>query len=135
MEVRVEHLGNVQFEITAREHKILCDQPLDKGGDDEGMTPPELMLGSLASCAAYYAAEYLKKRGLATEGTRVRLTAEKIFGPARLDNFQIEIDVPVELCEQDQMGVERAVKHCLIHNTLLTPPTIGIQVKSVVGVG
>ena len=77
MEVRVEHLGNVQFEITAREHKILCDQPLDKGGDDEGMTPPELMLGSLASCAAYYAAEYLKKRGLATEGTRVRLTAEK----------------------------------------------------------
>ncbi len=72
MEVLVEHLGNVQFEIKARAHTILCDQPVDKGGDDEGMTPPELMLAALASCAGYYAAEYLKKKGLATEGTRVR---------------------------------------------------------------
>jgi putative redox protein len=135
MEVQVEHLGNVQFEITAREHKILCDQPLDKGGDDEGMTPPELMLASLASCAAFYAAAYLKKQGLATEGTRVRLTAEKVFGPARLDNFKIEIDVPVDLSEQDRMGVDQAVHHCLIHNTLLSPPTIGIEVTSVVRVG
>jgi putative redox protein len=135
MEVHVEHLGNVQFEITAREHKILCDQQVSNGGDDEGMTPPELMLASLASCAAYYAAEYLKKKGLATEGTRVRLTAEKIFGPARLDNFQIEIDVPVDLSEQDLMGVDQAVHHCLIHNTLLNTPTIGIRVKTVAAVG
>jgi len=132
MEVQVEHLGNVQFEIETRGHKILCDQPLDKGGDDEGMTPPELMLASLASCAGYYAAEYLKKRGLATEGTRVRVTADKVFGPARLDNCQIEIDAPVALCEEDLAGAERAVKHCLIHSTLLTPPTIGIVIKSAV---
>src|SRR4051794_34680575 len=132
MEVNVEHIGNVQFEIKTREHTILCDQPTDKGGDDEGMTPPELMLGSLASCAAYYAAEYLRKRGLATKGTRVRVTADKLLGPARLDNFQIKIEAPVELCEEDQAGVQRAVKHCLIHNTLLNPPTIGIEVKSAV---
>jgi hypothetical protein len=27
MEVLVEHLGAVQFEIEARQHKIVCDQP------------------------------------------------------------------------------------------------------------
>jgi len=132
MEVQVEHLGNVQFEVETRGHKILCDQPLNAGGDGEGMTPPELMLASLASCAGYYAAEYLKKKGLATEGTRVRVTADKVFGPARLDNFQIEIESPVSLSEEDLAGAERAVKHCLIHNTLLNPPTIGIVVKAAV---
>jgi len=51
-----------------------------------GMTPPELLLASLGSCAAYYAAEYLHRHELATEGTRVRLVAEKIKNPARVDN-------------------------------------------------
>ncbi len=63
------------------------------------------------------------------------MTADKIFGPARLDNFQIEIDAPVGLSEEDLAGMDRAVKHCLIHNTLLNPPTIGIQIKSAVVVG
>lgn len=47
MEVRVEHLGGVQFEITARQHRIVSDQPAENGGFDEGMTPPELLLASL----------------------------------------------------------------------------------------
>lgn len=134
MEIRVEHLGDVQFEIKARQHTIACDQPAESGGHDEGMTPPELMLASLGSCAGFYAAAYLKKKGLATEGTHVRVTADKVLGPARLDNFQIEIDVPVDLTEEDRMGVDQAVHHCLIHNTLLHPPTIGIQVRSVTAV-
>jgi uncharacterized OsmC-like protein len=65
MEVTVEHLGSVQFEIRARQHTIACDQPEASGGFDEGMTPPELMLASLGSCAGYYVAQYLRKKGLA----------------------------------------------------------------------
>ena len=53
MEVTVEHLGAVQFEIKARQHTIACDQPPENGGFDEGMTPPELLLASLASCAGF----------------------------------------------------------------------------------
>jgi putative redox protein len=70
MEVTVEHLGAVQFEIKARQHTIACDQPPENGGHDEGMTPPELLLASLGSCAAFYASQYLRKHKLATEGTR-----------------------------------------------------------------
>jgi len=49
MEVLVEHLGGVQFAITARHHRIACDQPEENGGFDEGMTPPELLLAFLGS--------------------------------------------------------------------------------------
>ena len=129
MEVTVEHLGAVQFEIRARQHTIVCDQPPENGGHDEGMTPPELLLASLASCAGFYAAQYLRKFKLATEGTRVRVTAEKAKDPARLDNFVIEVESPVELSAQHQEGIERSVHHCLIHNTLLHPPKISLQLK------
>jgi putative redox protein len=130
MEVRVEHLGSVQFEIKARQHTIPCDQPSESGGFDEGMTPPELLLASLGSCAAYYAAQYLRKFKLSTEGTRVVVTADKVKDPvARIDNFRIEIETPMELTEQHRAGVERAVHHCLIHNTLLHPPKIEIALK------
>jgi len=39
MEVSVDYLGGVQFEIKARQHTIACDQPPENGGYDEGMTP------------------------------------------------------------------------------------------------
>jgi uncharacterized OsmC-like protein len=129
MEVTVEHLGDVQFEIKARQHTIVCDQPPENGGFDEGMTPPELLLASLGSCAGFYAAQYLRKHKLATEGTRVRITAAKVKDPARIDNFVIEIETPLDLTDQHRAGVESAVHHCLIHNTLLHPPQMAIEVK------
>ena len=132
MEVLVEHLGAVQFEITARQHKIVTDQPSENGGFDEGMTPPELLLASLGSCAGFYAAQYLKKYKLAAEGTKVRVTAEKLKEPPRLDHFRIEVEVPLAFSEQHRNGIEEAVHHCLIHNTLLHPPEITLKVGSVV---
>jgi len=133
MEVTVEHLGSVQFEIRTRNHSIISDQPIKDGGFDEGMTPPELLLASLGSCAGYYAAQYLRRQKLATEGTRVRVTCEKVKDPlARLTNFVIEVDAPVELSEEQRKGVEEAVEHCLVHNTLLHTPKIALKVAGAV---
>src|SRR6516162_793915 len=109
MEITVEHLGAVQFEIRARQHRIVCDQPESSGGFDEGMTPPELMLASLGSCANYYAAQYLQKQGLASEGTRVRVTAGKTTGPARLDNFKIEVRLAVLVGAEHRIAVGEAL--------------------------
>jgi len=130
MEVWVEHLGSVQFEIRARSHSIVSDQPAENLGHDEGMTPPELLLASLGACAGFYAAQYLRKHRLANEGTRVRVTAEKVKDPARVDNFRIEVEIPGEFSDLHRSGIEEAVHHCLIHNTLLHPPKIAIEIKS-----
>jgi putative redox protein len=132
MEVLVEHLGGVQFEIKARQHTIVCDQPPENGGYDEGMTPPELLLASLGSCAGFYAVMYLKKHKLSMEGTRVHVSAEKAKAPARMEDFRITVDVPADFTEEHKKGIEDAVHHCLIHNTLLNPPRISLEIKSVV---
>jgi uncharacterized OsmC-like protein len=134
MEVIVEHLGDVQFEITARQHRVISDQPADNNGHDEGMTPPELLLASLGSCAAYYAVDYFKRNKIAVEGVKARVKAEKVKGPFRLDNFRIEVEVANELDENQLKGLEDAVHRCLIHNTLLQPPKIELTIHAVVAV-
>ena len=91
MEVSAHNLGDTKFEVAARGHRVICDQPIENGGADEGMSPPEFLLASLATCAGYYATQYLKARGLPTEDLRVRVTAEKAAQPARLASFEIEV--------------------------------------------
>ena len=131
MEITVEYLGSLQFEIKARNHSIICDQPLEDGGFDEGATPPELLLASLGSCSAFYAAQYLRKHKLAGEGSRVRVTCDKVKTPVpRLTNFVIEVDALVELTDEHRKGIRDAVEHCLVHNTLLHAPKITLKVES-----
>ena len=129
MEITVKHLDNVRFEATARGHSVVCDQPPSNGGADSGMTPPEFLLVSLGTCAGFYAAEYLRTRGLPTTGLEVKVTAEKAKQPARLAAFRIEVTTP-PLDAQHEAGVLRAVKACLIHNTLLNVPTIEMVVHA-----
>jgi uncharacterized OsmC-like protein len=128
--VIVKQLSGVKFSVEARHHSVVCDQPLDNGGTDQGMTPPELMLAALGSCAAYYAAQYLKTRGLADTGVEVSVSAEKLKGPARLGNFKIDVASPVELTAEQDQAMVNSVRHCLIHNTLLTPPEIEIKLHA-----
>jgi len=127
MEVKITHLDKVKFAIHSRSHSVICDQPTENGGEDSGMTPPELLLASLGSCAAFYAMQYLKTRNLAETGVEVTVTAEKLKQPARVGNFRVHVVCPVSLTEEQTEGLMRSVHHCLVHNTLLTPPEIKIE--------
>ncbi len=134
MEVVAHYLGSSKFEIASRGHRVICDQPIENGGSDEGMSPPEFLLASLATCAAYYAAQYLKTRGLPTDGLEVRVGAEKAQQPARLASFHIQVSTTA-IDERHQAGVLRAAKACLIHNTLLGAPSIEVSVNAAVPPG
>ncbi len=123
MDITVRYSGGTKFEAMARGHRVICDQPLDNGGADDGMTPPEFLLVSLGTCAGFYAAQYLKLHGLPTEGLDVKVSAEKAKAPARLGKMRIEVLLP-QLLPEHEAGLLRAVNACLVHNTLTHSPEI-----------
>jgi uncharacterized OsmC-like protein len=123
MQIRVQHLEKVRFEATARGHRVISDQPAANGGGDTGMTPPELLLASLAACAGFYAAQYLKNHSLPQTGLGVVVAADKVLAPARLGRFQVQVHAP-GLPAEHEAGLLRAVNACLIKNTLAHPPVI-----------
>lgn len=49
----VAHQAGDRFELQVRGHRLLCDQPPGRGGTDQGPTPTELFVASLAACVAF----------------------------------------------------------------------------------
>jgi uncharacterized OsmC-like protein len=130
MQVQIRQIEGVRFEIDSRNPTIICDQPAENGSADSGTTPPELLLASLGSCAAFYAVQYLKTRNLADGGVEVSVKAEKLKQPARMGNFEIDVISPVPLTDEQHQAMMNSIRHCLIHNTLLSPPEIEINLTA-----
>jgi len=129
MDVKVRWLDGTRFEMTARGHQVLSDQPVDNAGADSAMTPSELFLSSLGACAAYYAAEYLHARSLPDDGLEIHVSGEKGDKPPRLVSLRIEVIAP-GLTQRHRDGILRAVDSCLLKHTLNKPPQMEVKVVS-----
>ncbi|HEU0124169.1 MAG TPA: OsmC family protein [Bryobacteraceae bacterium] len=128
MEVKVTYKNGMQYEAEARGHKVLCDQPLDAGGADGGMTPPEFLLASLGTCVMYYAANYLRLHQISADGMTVAVQAGKAANPGRLDDFVIQVEIPATTEARHLEGARRSAEKCLIKNTLAHAPRIDVRV-------
>jgi len=131
MEITVQQVAGVCFSIESHGRRILCDQPLNNGGTGLGLSPPELVLASLGSCAAWCAHRVLTAKSLPATGLVVRVTEEMGTSPVRLDHFRIAITLPPLTDERHASALRSSVEQCLIHYTLLHPPSI--QVTASVG--
>jgi putative redox protein len=129
MQVKIRCIGGTKFEMTAGSHRVLSDQPLENGGSDAAMTPPELFLSALGSCSAYYAEEYLRARGLPDEDLEIHVSAEKGGRPLRIVSLRIDVIAP-GLTQRHRDGLLRAVDACLLTHTLHTPPRVEVHVAA-----
>jgi uncharacterized OsmC-like protein len=125
MKTTVRYIDGVRFEAETRGHRVQTDLELTSGGADKAMSPPELLLASLGTCAGFYAMQYLNAHRLPVAELEVDVTAEKAKDPARLGVFRIEVRGPAAANPE---GLKRAVEKCLIHNTLMYPPKIEVLI-------
>ncbi|MFH1092847.1 MAG: OsmC family protein [Candidatus Omnitrophota bacterium] len=126
MQVEVDYLGGMKFSADCAKHKVIIDQPLGAGGRDEGATPPQLFLSSLASCVGVYVVSYCKQTGIECQGMQIKIKAEKVSGPDRLDDIKIEVSLPNAELGQRHDAVIAVAKKCLIHNTIKHNPKIDV---------
>ena len=128
MQSCTRYVEGKKFESFIGGYRVVSVQAASEGGGGAEPTPPELLLAPLGTCAGHYAVEYLRTRALPSSGLRVYVSAEKAERPARLDSFRVVVDVP-GIEERRQQGVLRAVKACLIRNTLAMSPAIAVEVS------
>lgn len=128
MNLSVKYLKGKKFEIICRSHRIIIDQPESEGGTDQGVTPIELLNASLASCAAFYAMTFLKRRISTFSGLEIRSTWLYLEDPHRVGTIHLSIVLPQRLSEYEKRGLLRTVQHCTVENTLKYPPQIHIDI-------
>ena len=126
----VKYLEGTKFEVACRSHKIITDQPKSEDGTDQGMTPVELLNAALASCAAYYAVMFLRRRIPDLKELEVQSSWQYSEKPRRVGAVHLTIVSPRLLTESERKGLLRAVRSCTVENTLKNAPNIEIMVKS-----
>ncbi len=57
-------VGDLGVEVTERGHKIKVDEPIEGGGEDTGMNPVEMLLGSIAACQTISTSIYAESMGI-----------------------------------------------------------------------
>jgi len=125
--MQVTYKGGTLFTAEQRGHTITIDLPPDKGGTDQGMTPPELLAAALGSCIGVYVTQYCKQVGLNCEGTTVDVDWEVTPEPMRIDRIRAVVKVPAGIPEERRAAVMKAAEHCLIHRTLCSVPDVKIE--------
>ena len=121
-EVRVEWAsGKFAQDIEVAGHRLRADEEAEKGGDNSGPAPHELLLAALGSCTAMTLKVYAERKGWPLRNVHVTLNGAHSDGAFTIAR-QLRIDGDLDQ-EQRQRLIEIAEK-CPVHKTLAGEITI-----------
>ena len=105
-----------EHKVEIREHRLIADEPPDKGGGDAGPKPTELLAASLASCTAITIEMYADRKGweLGQVEVAVDYTEPSRETPA---TFDVRIRT-AELSDEQRQRVLVIAGKCPVHRTL-----------------
>lgn len=111
--------------ISARQHTLVGDEPEDLGGEDLGMAPYELLLGSLGECTAITLKMYAERKGWQIDGVTVNLTLEEMTPTNRTTRIGREVIVEGEnLTPEQRTRLLQIANACPVHKILTNPISI-----------
>jgi putative redox protein len=117
-----------RFDVELRGHRLVVDQPADDGGGDQGPTPTELFVASLAACVGFYAERFLRRHGLAAEDLRVEAHASMSNDrPARVGEITLQLAGLPPMPAGRRAALHAVVEHCTVHNSIRQAPQIRIR--------
>lgn len=117
--IRTIHKGDMLFESTMGNHKLIIDVPAEMGGTDRGPQPPQIFIASLGSCVAALVANYCQTNNLNTDGLAVDVSFDKVENPTRLVNIKISIHMPCDDFKAKEHVLMRVAEHCPVHESII----------------
>jgi len=101
--------------LTNNKHSILADEPLEKGGKDEGMNPFEILLSSLGACTSITMRMYANHKGYDLSNLRVELSLKQEEGKTIITR---NIFLGTEFTEEISNRLLQVAKFCPVSKIL-----------------
>jgi putative redox protein len=109
--------GSLRQAVRIRDFQLTIDEPTDKGGEDTGPSPQEMLAASLAACTAITMEMYARRKGWDVGDVEVACdyTPAERGCPTR---FNLVMRFPDSLSDE-QVGRLRVIAaKCPVHRTL-----------------
>jgi putative redox protein len=106
-----------EHEVEIREHRLIIDEPQDRGGRDQGPKASELLAASLASCSAITIEMHADRKGwqLGDVEVAVEFTEASTESPA---SFDVRVRIPAKLDADQHKRILAIVAKCPVHKVL-----------------
>lgn len=115
--------------ITSGNHQYIVDEPLDKGGQDKGVKPTELLAASLASCTAITIKMYVNHKGWEVGDVEVQVNMEH---DDKYQNATFERIINIKNANLDESQYKRlstVANACPIHKLLEGNITVNTKIS------
>jgi putative redox protein len=120
--VRVEESGSkLRQSIRVGKHELVADEPVAKGGHDEGPTPYELLLAGLGACTSMTLRMYADHKQWPLEHVAVRLRHSKVVAESKkgkIDRIERDLELRGDLTEEQRTRLAEIANRCPVHRTL-----------------
>jgi putative redox protein len=134
VEMGVVYGGNLHCTAThgPSASTLTTDAPLDNGGRGGAFSPTDLVGASLGACILTILGLVARRRGLALEGTGVRVVKEMVSDPERrIGSLDLEVTFPpgCPLTHGDRAVLERSAEACPVRRSL--HPSVAVAIRFV----
>jgi putative redox protein len=109
--------GGYTHELEIREHRLIADEPADRGGADKGPTPTELLAASLASCTAITLEMYADRKEWDLGAVEVAVDYDEA-DKEKPASFKVKIRVPAALSDEQRERLLVIASKCPVHRAL-----------------
>ncbi len=125
--------GGKRVDTRIGEHVIRTDQPVSNGGEDSAPSPFNLFLAAIGTCAGIYVAGFCQKRGVPTDGIRLRQRNHLDPETGALARVELDIEVPPSFPDKYRGARVRVADQCAVKKAIQAQPVF--EVKTVVAAG
>ena len=126
MKLSVSYHGGTRHDIVSGTHRVVTDQPVEDGGQDMGLSPVELFVGSVASCVSYFVGRFCARHGIPADGLSVEAEWAMAEQPHRVGRIDLSIHLPHSTTREMKERLLKVAHGCTVHQSLLFPPTVGV---------
>jgi ribosomal protein S12 methylthiotransferase accessory factor len=127
MEMEVYFPGKKRVYADYKGFTVETDQPEAAGGDDSAPAPFDLFVASIGTCAGIFALSFMQQRGIATEGARISLRAERDPKTKMIGKMTIDLHLPPGFPQEYRDAVVRAMELCSVKRHIHQPPVFEVK--------
>ncbi len=115
--VKIESLAeDFQEKITIGKHTFILDSEEELGGKDLGPSPHDILTAALLGCKAMTMRMYAKRKGWDLTGLKLSATQTNI--DRTHTRFDVKIELPAHLSEEEKSRLIDISKKCPVHRIL-----------------